>query len=202
MTNPTHLKLNNVPYPINADFRTWIAFERLLSDERATPTAKTNFIFTAIFGLIPINELEALQMCIKFYSCNHERKNIKNSDNDKEIMYDYNIDRQRISAAFLSEYGFNPWERDYLHWWEFKAMFEGLLGLTFKRVCEVRTMDLTDLKGEQLMNAKESQDNYRIWTKEKVREVEARKEADSELKKAWKSGETRAAYLRKLNEKK
>lgn len=45
---------------------------------------------------------------------------------DSKQIYSFEYDAELIYSAFMSQYGIDLQDIPYLHWWKFKAMFEGL----------------------------------------------------------------------------
>lgn len=57
-----------------------------------------------------------------------EKKNEKvaKKNGDSKQIYSFEYDAELIYSAFMSQYGIDLQDIPYLHWWKFKAMFEGL----------------------------------------------------------------------------
>ena len=63
--------------------------------------------------------------------------------------FDYDQDANLIYAAFYATYGISLTTVEFLHWWEFLALFEGLPEDTLiKRVMYWRTVNLSELPKE------------------------------------------------------
>lgn len=64
--------------------------------------------------------------------------------------FDYEQDANLIYAAFYATYGISLTTVEFLHWWEFLALFEGLPEDTLiKRVMYWRTVNLSQLPKEE-----------------------------------------------------
>lgn len=61
-----------------------------------------------------------------------------------EMAYSFDYDDEYIYAAFRQQYGINLTEVEYLHWWEFRAMFKGLdHNCEFAKIMGYRTARIT-----------------------------------------------------------
>ena len=73
------------------------------------------------------------------------------SRNDKKEeskqIYSYEFDDELIFSAFKDQYGINLQRIPFLHWWEFKAMFNGLKeDNLIVKVMGYRAMDISKIK--------------------------------------------------------
>ena len=68
---------------------------------------------------------------------------------DKEQQFCYNFDAGEIYAGFLSAYGIDLIDVDFLHWYKFKILLDNLPPESaFKRKIELRFMDLSIFSSE------------------------------------------------------
>lgn len=136
---PETVEVNGREFPINSDFRTGILFEMLIYDNSISNQQKCNQIFDLYFDRnaksVPRTG-EAIDAVLAFYRCGKQVKKTAKSE-EKEAdeqggvsqpkqIYDYEYDDLYIYAAFLSQYGIDLNEIEYLHWWKFKALFDSL----------------------------------------------------------------------------
>jgi hypothetical protein len=128
---------------------------------------KENKIFMALnifYKEIPKDIKKAMDVILWFYT----RGNIKKKNNEKtnrntnDKIYSYEHDANYIYSAFLSQYGIDLNEIEYLHWWKFKSLFEGLNDEN--KICEImgyRAVDLSKIED------KKQKDRYKrlkqIW---------------------------------------
>lgn len=108
-----------------------------------------------------INSLELLKGILNFYKCNKPDKPEKKPNKKVGFLFDYDMDL--IFAAFMQQYGINLL-RTNMHWWEFKALLNGLNDDTkFVQVVGYRTADLSKIKDKkERARMKELQDYYAI----------------------------------------
>ena len=95
---------------------------------------------------------KAIEGILWFYSIGHKQtKKSKGEAKDKQnTIYSYEYDAEYIYSAFLSQYGLDLNEVDYLHWWKFKSLFEGLN--EENQICKImgyRSIDLSKIKDKE-----------------------------------------------------
>jgi len=139
----------------NTNFRNCIIFELLMLDRSIDDTEK---IFLTLNLFYPnfsknANIEKAINDVLWFYSCGKE-KGDKNNNNDKKTsskqIYDYNFDNELIYSAFKNQYGIDLQDIKYLHWWKFKAMFEGLRDDNqIVKIMGYRAMDISKIKDKE-----------------------------------------------------
>lgn len=130
---PEYVAIDDVEYKINTDYRISIMFELMIQDNTLTRREKPLIALNLYYPDTPHDISKALQKIMWFYSCGKTKSkttkqktnNISKNDTPKQI-YSFEHDAELIFAAYLSQYGVNLQRIDHLHWWEFKALFEGL----------------------------------------------------------------------------
>ncbi|MDR2903852.1 MAG: bacteriophage Gp15 family protein [Clostridiales bacterium] len=198
--NPKTITVGDRDYDIRTDFRTWIKFGMLVSDERVHNKYKMPLLLQLAF-YDPPSELntEAYKATMLFYACGVTPDDRGGDGNkNRDIIYDFRIDHQRIKAAFISEFGFNPFDKDYWHWWDFKACFDHLLGASFKNAVDWRSVDLSEYKGKQHMKMLEGKMRHKIPTKADIKQKHEAKKAEQ----AYKSGNLKEYVLKYQEEMK
>ena len=177
-------RMGNIEF--NTDFRTGILFEMLMQDPNIKKEAK---VLQAIRLFYPkpeqIKNVEkAFDDIIWFYTCgksdfnkprkNNDKKPVKQQREDK--IYDYEYDDGYIYSAFIQQYNIDLQTINYLHWWEFKAMFNSLNKDT--KIVEImgyRAIDLGKIKDkEEKARYKKLKKIYKLPDMR----TEAQKEAD------------------------
>lgn len=144
---------NRIKIDFNTDFRISIMFELLMQDPKYSIKSKTYQTLKLFYpNLEQVTDLEkALNNIIWFYSCDNKNKTSQNNENRKEKqIYSYEFDNELIYSAFKNQYNIDLEEIEYLHWWKFKAMFNGLK--SDNRIVEImgyRAMDLSKIKDEE-----------------------------------------------------
>lgn len=136
--------------PFAYDFRTWMQFENLMLDKDLPDNVKSLLAKGLIFKE-PLKE-DVNLFLMWFYRCGKplRRDGGKTSRKAKEVRaYSFEHDEELIYAAFMQCYGIDLCETD-MHWWKFKALFDGLSEDTkLHKVMGYRTMDIDRGKNDE-----------------------------------------------------
>lgn len=136
----------------NTDFRVSILFEMLMQDANVDKETKIIQALKLYYpNLEQITDIEkAINDILWFYRCGKELANSnKKSSNKNEIkqIYSYEFDDNYIYSAFLQEYNIDLQDIEYLHWWKFKALFDGLnKDVKIVEIMGYRAIDLSSIK--------------------------------------------------------
>lgn len=133
---------------IRTDFRESIKFELLIQDNNINQSEKLIIALNLFYYEMPSNIEQAVEDLIWFYKCgkNDDLKIKKNNNRSKQI-YSYEFDENYIYTAFLQQYNIDLNKIKHLHWWKFRAMFDGLNKDT--RIVEImgyRAISLNSIK--------------------------------------------------------
>jgi len=141
---------------INSDFRTSIQFEQILLDKNISHIDKTIMALELYYPeLNKITDFEqAIEDMIYFYQCGKENKELANSkkeNKEEKQIYSYEFDWNYIATSFWEQYRIDMWDIEYMHWWKFKALLEGLSENTkFSKILEYRAVDLSKIKDKEM----------------------------------------------------
>lgn len=155
---PDFLDVGGEQIPIDSGFRLWMRFDEALfwSSE-----PMENRIYSAMAicynGKIPADINSAVRAAIEFYAHESERlgetpmeaPNEQRQSGRSNKIYSFIHDASLICAAFRAQYNIDL-THDNLHWWHFKALFEGLTeDNKICKVMEIRSMDLSKVKDKE-----------------------------------------------------
>ena len=154
---PTEVEIDGKFYKINSGFRESILFELLMQDKELSPNAQVLGALSIYYpDEVPDNLDEAINKILWFYACGEKKVNTGKEDDpdastSSKQIYSYEADAQYIYAAFLSQYGIDLQDIDYLHWWKFKGMFNSLSDDSkIVKIMEYRSMVISpDMSKEQ-----------------------------------------------------
>lgn len=147
------LLMNGLPeeydgIPISADFRNMIQVDLILHDTESSETEKTIAALRQLYPEMPKDARKAVEGLVWFYT----RGSIPAEGNDTSTKkspkkaFSFEQDANLIYAAFYATYGLSLTTVDFLHWWEFMALFEGLPETTLiQRVMYWRTADVAGM---------------------------------------------------------
>ena len=171
-----NLLLDNIDEVVNerikidfdTNFRIGIAFEIMMQNPKYSMQAKT---YQALKLFYPeMNKIKdtkkAIDDIIWFYSCgkSEEETSQKNRKGKNKQIYSYEFDNDLIYSAFKNQYNVDLEEIEYLHWWKFKAMFNGLK--SDNRIVEImgyRAMELSKIKDKDMKkHYKQLQEEYKL----------------------------------------
>lgn len=145
---PSVLVISGKEYPINTDFRVWLKFSEIINDRSRTKTSKANSLVMLVFGEIPENAVDCLRGAELFFAGEPEEK--AGPGGRKKRTFDFSQDAELIYAAFYQQYGIDLCSAD-LHWWQFRALFEGLGSTTqFIKVLEYRSMEIDKIEDKKM----------------------------------------------------
>jgi len=186
MAYPKYVKVDNIKYPINTDYRVAIECNRIAEDENIGDFERVLALIYTLFGEKALNTPEhyekLLELAKKYLLCGKE---YKNENNEKPDM-DFIEDMPYIKASFKSDFNINL-NDEKMHWWEFNEYLDGLsnseLGncCVLNRVRELRNLDLSKIKDakerDRLSKAKErvalhKNNTKREFTKEEIKNME------------------------------
>ena len=140
---------------IDTNFRSFILYELLMQDRNVSEEDKIALTLNIFYKEIPKDIKKAIDGILWFYSRGDiEKKETKiGKENNKKRIYSYEHDANYIYSAFLSQYGIDLNEIEYLHWWKFKSLFEGLN--EENQICKImgyRAVDLSKIKDKETKN--------------------------------------------------
>lgn len=146
---PNKIIVDEEEIAIITDFREYIKLMDMLNDSKLLSHEKAYFLLQyfkeppkdfsaaidALIGFVLMDELQTV-----------ESTNNQNETPKKEV-YSFEYDYPFIFSAFLSEYGINIRTIPYMHWWEFRLLFDGLPEKTeIKQRIMYRSIDLNEIK--------------------------------------------------------
>lgn len=130
---PEYIDVNGKRYFADTDFRTMIILEKIINDKTIdNATRVRNVLDLVLTDEQPAGIDLAVEEILFLYSCGErsQRKSKPPTNGDvvlkPKMIYDYDHDAPYIYAAFLSQYGIELNEVQFLHWWKFQALFRSL----------------------------------------------------------------------------
>lgn len=135
-------------HQIDADFRTVLKCLRVLNDPDVDQRDALFLLMQWFFKGAFVSE--GLQLFSAFVSDGEE-------EDGYDPKMDFEQDADAIYASFLSEYGIDLLDVDYMHWSKFIALLGGLSEHSaLQGRIQLREMDVSKLKGKERMKAEKA----------------------------------------------
>lgn len=156
---PTTIDIVGEKVKILTDFRDCIQLMDMLKDDTLDTFEKVSLIREYI--LLDPNEYdlnEALEKLCDFISMESLKadqygdtaENEEEGKQRQKNLFSFSIDYPYIFSAFLQDYGINIRAIQYMHWWEFRMLFDGLSENTeIKQRIMYRGIDLNSIKDNE-----------------------------------------------------
>lgn len=149
---PESVIVDDQEYPVLTNFRDWILFDLLIKSDKLKEEEKPSQMLAWYAGEPPPHE-RAIPPLLVFYSCGKEPESEKPEERvlkSSPIVMDFDADAGRILSAFRETYSINLLDVEYMHWWEFKALLDGVGKDTeLMRVIGYRAADTSGLSKQQ-----------------------------------------------------
>lgn len=139
--------------PIITDFREYVRLLDMLKCEELNAMQKTTLLAQYFLEEIKVDK-EAISALTAFVVMDFDSdKEVPEDDEETEYfgskknLFSYEIDYPFIMSGFLRDYGIDLEAVDYLHWWKFRMLFDGLSEDTeIKQRIMYRGINLSDIK--------------------------------------------------------
>lgn len=169
---PVSITASDTELSCETDFRVWVRVSLIIEDKQIPDEAKLPIICQYI-GL-DLRHFEGTAEDLwtgifSFYNAEAEPKGTDASPS-KGIAYKFDYDWWLIYAAFQQQYHINLLKAN-LHWFEFKALLDGLGEDTlFISVVQARLKDTSKLKGEEKAQAEKAKRYWKVPEEDDVNE--------------------------------
>ena len=137
MNNPQYVKVDNKLYKINTDFRVALECNNISEDKTIGEYERAMAIIYKLFGedgLNCENQNKLLELAMKYLLLGRDKNSLKNEPRDKYEL-DFNKCIGLIKASFKFDYKYDPYELEYLHWYDFYNDLESLSTSEFGNCC-------------------------------------------------------------------
>ena len=152
---PEYAEINDKRYKINTDFRVAIECQNIATDESISDYERALAIIYKLFGDDGIDDFnnynKLLEIATKYLSCGKELDN-KNEESDMDFVQD----KGYIESSFKYDYKYNPYELEYLHWYEFYNDLSNLSNSEMGNCCVLnRIRNLRNYDTKEIKDPKE-----------------------------------------------
>lgn len=157
MTCIKKIQIEDTIYEANTDFRIAIRCNEIAQDNTIGDFERVLGIIYTIFGETGLNNTnhyeKLLKWALKWLSCGEE---VKNTNEEPDM--DYVEDEKYIKSSFKYDYGYNPYEMEYLSWEEFFNDLNNLSNSELGDCCVLnRVRNLRNYDVSQIKDSKERQ---------------------------------------------
>ena len=149
---PESIVVSGEQIPIHTDFRDYIRLIDMLGDTDLLPNEK-KYLLLQYFKKQPKDFGEALDALTDFVVMGALKEDYGHGYPEEEdpetqkMVYSFSYDYPYIFSAFLHDYDINIRTIPYMHWWEFRMLFDGLSkDNEIKQRIMYRSIDLGDIK--------------------------------------------------------
>lgn len=185
--NPEYAKVKNKKYKINTDFRIAIECNKIAQDDEISDVERALAIIYKLYGDEGLENSQdwnkLLEIAIKYLNLERD----KNTENEEPDM-DFVEDIRYIRSSFIQDYKYNPYDMEYLHWYDFFNDLSNLSNSEFGNCCvlnrirNLRTFDVSQIKDpkekNKIIRAKEQ-----VALKKKVKMTDKQKKSQDEFYK-------------------
>jgi len=161
LNNPEYVKVDSELYKINTDFRVAIECNNIANDNSIGDYERALAIIYKLFGekgLRCKNENKIFNLGYKYLSLGKDENGFKNENNDK---YELDIGKCEglIRSSFKFDYKYDPYELDYLHWYDFYNDLQNLSTSEFGNCCILnRIATILNEDVSKIKNSKDKKD--------------------------------------------
>ena len=195
MNNPQYVKVDDKLYKINTDFRVALKCNNIAEDKTIGEYERALAIIYKLFGedgLDCENQNKLLKLGMKYLLLGNDKKEPKNENKEKYEL-DFNKCIGLIKASFKFDYKYDPYELEYLHWYDFYNDLESLSTSEFGNCCILNR--ITSILNQEPKEIKDNKARQKLIEAQKLlsqkyckqQEVKMTKEQEESAKAFYKS---------------
>ena len=154
---PDTVHVHGEDIAIITDFREYIRLMDMLKCDELNSAQKAALLSEYFLDDISIDE-EAISALTEFVIMDLHPKSAEDDEGNGDhvpgkILFSYEMDYPFILSGFLRDYGIDLETVEYLHWWKFRMLFDGLSEDTeIKQRIMYRGINLSDIKDKEERN--------------------------------------------------
>ena len=158
---PEYVEVKGKRYKINTDFRVAIECNKIAMDKKIGDYERALAIIYKLFGedgLDCTKMSKLLELGLKYISILDDFENGLKDDLEEHFELDMSKCKGLISSSFKFDYGYDPYELDYLHWYDFYNDLSNLSTSEFGNCCVLnRIISILNQEPKKIKENKERQ---------------------------------------------
>ena len=138
MSNPEYVKVDNKLYKINTDFRVAIECNKIAQDTKISDFERAMAIIYLLFGedgLECTKMDKLLELGVRYINISKDISKQPKNNSDNKFEMDISKCEGIIRSSFKFDYNYDPYELEYLHWYDFYNDLENLSTSEFGTCC-------------------------------------------------------------------
>lgn len=155
MNNPTKVRVNGTLYDINTDFRIAIEVNSIAKDKNIGDYERALAIIYKLFGEAGLeckDQNKLLELGMKYLRIQDGEE----EENSNKYNLDFSKCEGLIRSSFKYDYNYDPYEMEYLHWYDFYNDLANLSGSEFGNCCVLnRVMSIINYDTSKIKDGKE-----------------------------------------------
>ena len=183
---PTCVIIDDIQYDINTDFRVALECNKIAEDETIGELERALAIIYLLFGDKGLEHKEhhekLLEYAKKYLSCGKTDEEFKKQKKEEKYELDFDKCVGLIKSSFKFDYQYDPYAKEYLHWYDFNNDLMNLSTSEFGTCCALnRILGILNEDPQQIKDAKNR--NTLIDTQKELRKkycIEDKKEITKE----------------------
>lgn len=187
---PQYVEIENKRYKINTDFRVALECNRISEDNTIGDLERALAIIYMLFGENGINTPghyeKLLELAQKYLLCGENIDEFSRQRKDNNNDLDFNKCEGLIKSSFKYDYQYDPYSKDYLHWYEFNNDLMNLSASEMGTCCVLnRVVDILNRKPKDIKDKKQK-DNL-VKTQNELRRkycIEHKRKSTDEQRKS------------------
>lgn len=161
MNKPEYVKVDDKLYKINTDFRVAIECNKIAMDKKIGDTERALAIIYKLFGedgLDCTKMSKLIELGLKYISMSNDFENGLKDDLEGHFELDMSKCKGLISSSFKFDYGYDPYDLPYLHWYDFYNDLSNLSTSEFGNCCILnRIISILNQEPKKIKDSKERQ---------------------------------------------
>lgn len=158
MNKPKFVKIDNELYEINTDFRVALKCNEISMDTNIGNLERflaTIYLLFGDKGMDCKDQNKLYELGIKYISLGRDENSFK-MDSDSKYELDFKKCEGLIKSSFKFDYNYDPYELEYLHWYDFYTDLENLSTSEFGNCCIVnRIINILNQDTSKIKDSKE-----------------------------------------------